>query len=145
MSETSSLMSQFQKLRVETSKIYNEFTEEGQDRIMMKIQEGAAVKDVPIESGELAKNDSMFKIFVSWSIPGGIFVSENRRKLPVYESNTIRQIKLRINSLVGIDIGSFSSYCDDKILEDDHTLAHYNISYNNSRILIILHFCSFST
>lgn len=89
--------------------------QEGQDRIMMKIQEGAAVKDVPIESRELAKNDSMFKIFVSWSIPGGIFVSENRRKLPVYESNTIRQIKLRINSLAGIDIGSFSSYCDGRL------------------------------
>eukprot|EP00081_Caenorhabditis_elegans_P015021 NP_494546.1 Uncharacterized protein CELE_C16C8.13 [Caenorhabditis elegans] len=101
--------------------------QEGQNQMMMKIMQRSAVHDVPIETGELAKNVSFFYIFVYWSDSHGTLASGNYRNLWVRGSDTIRQVKLTINSLANVDISSFRMVLRDKVLEDDHTLAYYNI------------------
>ncbi|CCD64710.1 Ubiquitin-like domain-containing protein [Caenorhabditis elegans] len=101
--------------------------QKSQDQIMMKIMEGSAVQDVPLGTVELTKIDPFFEILVIWTESCGIFASENHWKLRVCGSDTIRHIKLRINSLAKVDISSFRMVLRGKLLEDHHSLAYYNI------------------
>lgn len=112
--------------------------QKSQDLMIMKMQEGSAVQDVPIETEKSAKNGPFFEILVIWTDSRGPVVPGNHGKLRVCGSDTIRQIKPRINSLAGIDTISFRTFCDDKFLEDDHTLAHYNIR-EGSTICVFFH------